>query len=252
MKILLAWTYGLTAYTIAFASLVLFALFTVGVGLPFTVDSGGVPLGINAWVANSFLIALFGVQHSVMARPKFKQWLYRFIAEPFERSTYLIASSIPLLLLVAFWQPMSGVIWDSQHSAVIMFGYAMAIVGWLLVVISTFLINHFDLFGLRQVYFYTKGEPYSPISFRTPWLYNYVRHPMQLGVVFGVWSAATMTSGHFFLAAGMTTYILVGLYFEERDLVKAFGERYRAYQFSVPKLFPKLIATRKEKGTTRA
>jgi protein-S-isoprenylcysteine O-methyltransferase Ste14 len=238
MKNIFAWAYGLSAYLLAFGTLILFALFTVNIALPFSVDSGGVDLGYSPWIINLMLIALFGVQHSVMARPKFKTWLHNYVAEPFERSTYLIASCIPLLLLLAYWQPMTGVIWVSHSSVATLFGYGLAGLGWFLVVLSTFLINHFDLFGLRQVYFYTKGEPCPPISFETPLLYRLVRHPMQLGVVLGVWCSATMTMGHLVLASGMTVYILIGVYFEERDLVNAFGERYRSYQLSVPKLLP--------------
>lgn len=240
MKVVLAWAYGLTAYLLAFSSLVLFALFTIGFGLPFSADSGGVNLGLQPWIVNSGLIALFGVQHSVMARPKFKEWLHRFVVEPLERSTYLIATSIPLLLLVAFWQPMDGVIWESQSTTAEVLGYSFAALGWFTVVVSTLLINHLDLFGLRQVYFFSKGKPCPPISFGTPLLYRWVRHPMQLGVMIGIWCSATMTTGHFFLAFGMTIYIFIGLYFEERDLVSAFGERYRSYQLNVPKLIPRL------------
>ena len=252
MKIALAWAYGLTAYLLAFASLILFALFTIGVGLPFNADNGGVNLGLQPWIVNSLLIALFGVQHSVMARPKFKEWLQRFIVEPLERSTFVIASSIPLLLIVIFWQPMHGVIWENQSSAAVLLGYSLAALGWILVVISTLLINHFDLFGLRQVYFFSKGKPCPPISFATPLLYRWVRHPMQLGVLIGIWCSATMTTGHFFLSCGMTFYILVGLYFEERDLVNAFGERYRSYQLNVPKLIPRLRSSAASKNSSKA
>lgn len=238
MKTILAWCYGIFAYLTGFSSLVLFILFTVHPDFLSTVSEGGILLNMNPWVVNFFLIALFGIQHSVMARPAFKHWLHQFIKEPFERSTYLISSSIPLLLLVIFWQPINGIFWTFDSHTATVLGYGFAILGWSLVLATTFLINHFDLFGLRQIYYYVKNKPYSAIEFKTPFLYRVVRHPMQLGVVIGVFSTATMTTGHALLAFGMTLYILIGLYFEERDLIKLFGERYREYQRNVHKLIP--------------
>jgi len=238
MKNILAWGYGITAYLVGFGSLVLFILFTLNLFIPFTVDQGGIELDINPWFVNMLLIAFFGVQHSLMARPKFKSWVTKFIHPAFERSTYLIASSMPLITIVLFWQPMNGTVWNFEHESYQLFGLVLAALGWVLVLATTFLINHFDLFGLRQIYFYSQNKSYESIQFKTPSLYRLIRHPMQFGVVIGVASTATMSTSHALLAFGFITYILIGLFYEERDLVKAFGNRYKEYQQQVPKLIP--------------
>lgn len=238
MKTLLNWIYGLAAYLTGFVALLYFIGFTVGVLTPVNVDSPGAASTGWAWLADFVLVALFGLQHSAMARPSFKNRLLRHVPAHLERSTYLLATALVLGMLIAFWEPVPGHVWqvEGRLPAGILTGIALG--GWGLVLLTTFLISHTDLFGLRQIYLAAKGLPYTPVEFRTPALYGRVRHPMQFGVLIGLWFTPQMTASHLLLASGMTAYVLIGLYYEERDLVRQFGERYRAYQRSTPKLIP--------------
>ena len=238
MKTSLTWIYGLGAYLAGFVTLLYFVGFSVGVLTPVNVDSAGMVSPGWAWLVDLALIAFFGLQHSVMARPEFKTWMTRHVPTHLERSTYLVATSLFLGMLIAFWQPLPGHIWKIEDGLLASTLTGIALGGWGLVLLTTFLINHADLFGLRQIYLHAKGVPYTPVAFKAPSLYRWVRHPMQLGVLIGLWSTGSMTVSHMLLAGGMTAYVLIGLVYEERDLVRHFGERYRTYQRSTPKLIP--------------
>jgi protein-S-isoprenylcysteine O-methyltransferase Ste14 len=184
------------------------------------------------------LLVLFALQHSVMARPAFKAWWTRFIPEPAERSTYVLASSVALIVLFACWQPLGGVIWKVTQPTAAMTLYALCAFGWLLVLLSTFLINHFDLFGLRQIWLYLRNEPYTHLTFRTPGPYRLVRHPLYVGWLFAFWATPDMTLTHFVFALATTGYILVAIQLEERDLARHLGTQYSDYRKRVPMLIP--------------
>jgi protein-S-isoprenylcysteine O-methyltransferase Ste14 len=186
------------------------------------------------------LIALFALQHSGMARPAFKRWWVRFVPEVVERSTYVLLSSLALLLLFWFWQPIGGVVWATEGMAVSTVLYAVYAAGWLVTLLATFLINHFDLFGLRQVWLPFRGRPYAPLRFATPALYRIVRHPLYVGWLMVFWATPHMTAAHLAFAACLTAYILAAIRWEERDLVDAHPE-YADYRRQVPMLIPRRL-----------
>jgi protein-S-isoprenylcysteine O-methyltransferase Ste14 len=201
------------------------------------------PLG-QALLINLGLLSLFALQHSVMARPAFKRWWTRFVPQPVERSTYVLFSSLALLLLFWQWQPMGGVVWQVEDTIGRGILFSFFAFGWLLVLVSTFLINHFDLFGLRQVYLYLRGREYTQLTFGTPGPYKYVRHPLYVGWLFAFWATPTMTAAHLVFALLTTAYILVAIQLEERDLLAAHGESYAAYRRRVPMLIPQFFRTK--------
>ncbi|HYL70101.1 MAG TPA: isoprenylcysteine carboxylmethyltransferase family protein, partial [Candidatus Dormibacteraeota bacterium] len=182
-------------------------------------------------------VALFGLQHSLMARPAFKRWWTRFVPEPAERSTYLMFSNAALLALCLLWQPVGGVLWQAPAGPGAALLYGVYGFGWALLLFATFLINHFDLFGLRQVWLQLLGRPYRPVPFKMRSLYRYVRHPLYLGWFTIFWAAPTMTLTHLLFALGTSAYILIAIQFEERDLITAHPE-YEAYRRRVPMLLP--------------
>jgi methanethiol S-methyltransferase len=244
MKRIIAFTYGVTCYLIFFSSF-LYAIGFVGNFLvPKSLDSAPAMTFGQALLVNLGLLGLFALQHSIMARPAFKQWWTKFVPPPVERSTYVLFSSLALLLLFWQWQPMGGIVWqvdDPMGQGIL---YSLFAFGWLLVLVSTFLINHFDLFGLRQVFLYLRGKEYTFLKFATPGPYKLVRHPLYVGWFFAFWATPTMTAAHLVFAVMTTAYILIAIQLEERDLL-ASHEAYAEYRRRVPMLVPRFFAPKK-------
>jgi methanethiol S-methyltransferase len=237
---LFALLYGIVAYTIFFATFLYMIGFAGNLIVPKSIDIGGVtdaPLAA-ALLINVALLGVFALQHSVMARPAFKRWWTRFVPKAIERSTYVLLASVALILMFAHWRPLPApVVWQVGGAAAIALGVTHW-AGWGLLLVSTFLLDHFELFGLKQVFMRLVGrEPQAPV-FRTPLFYRRVRHPIYLGFLLAFWAAPTMTAGHLLFAVGMSLYILIGIWFEERDLIALFGDRYRAYREQVGMLLP--------------
>jgi protein-S-isoprenylcysteine O-methyltransferase Ste14 len=234
----LALVYGSISYLIFLFS----ALYAIGfVGdliVPKTIDTGQSVPFMHALIVDALLLSLFAIQHSVMARPAFKQWWTTIIPQSIERSTYVLFTSMLLLLLYWQWLPIPGTIWNVEHTTGGVFLLGLYFVGWLIVFLSTFLINHFDLFGLRQVYVNWRAGKYTSLSFKTPSLYKPVRHPMMLGFLIAFWATPHMTVSHLIFSLATTAYILVGIHLEERDLLAFYGETYRRYQQRVSMLLP--------------
>jgi len=232
--------YGVVCYAIFFATFLYLVGFVGNLLVPRSIDSGAAGSLGQALLVNTALLLGFGLQHSVMARPGFKARLARIVPPPIERSTYVLASSLALVALFAFWQPMPQVVWHVEDpiGRAALTGLFLAGVG--LVLLSTFLIDHFDLFGLRQVVLRFRGRAYQEKRFATPLLYRFIRHPLYVGWLVTFWAAPTMSSGHFLLALVMTSYILVAIPLEERDLLAALGEPYRRWRERTPLFVPRL------------
>jgi methanethiol S-methyltransferase len=238
MKRLLIIGYGAVCY-LAFVVAFLYAVGFVGaIVVPRTVDYGITAPVTRALAVNVLLLGLFAVQHSVMARPGFKRWWTRIVPQSIERSTYVLLSSAVLLLLYWQWRTMPAVIWDVRQPAARLALWALFWLGWATVFASSFMVNHFDLFGLRQVYLAWRGKPYTDIGFRVQFLYRLVRHPLMLGFFIAFWATPTMTAGHLLFAIATTGYILIAVPLEERDLVATLGDQYRDYRRHVPMLLP--------------
>ena len=241
-------TYGVVCY-VAFLGTFLYAIGFVGdLLVEKSIDSGPEGPLSQALLVNAGLLGVFALQHSIMARRWFKQAWTRVVPEPAERSTYVLFSSVALVLMFWFWQPMGGVIWRIESPGGRAVAYTLFAFGWLLVLVSTFMIDHFDLFGLRQVYLYFVGKEYTKPEFRTPGLYQYVRHPLYVGWFFTMWATPDMTAAHLVFAVLATGYILTAIQFEERDLVHMYGDLYRRYKEQVPMLLP-FRKPRKERVT---
>jgi protein-S-isoprenylcysteine O-methyltransferase Ste14 len=233
MNRLLALAYGAVCY------LVFLAVFLLAIWFVWTMDSAQPASSLGmAVLADAALLSLFALQHSGMARQGFKRAWTRFIPQPVERSTYVLASSVALLVLVLNWQPLPGVVWEVQAAWAVMLLNVLFWLGWLMILVCTFLIDHGDLFGLKQVWHYWRGQPYEPPAFVTPGPYRFVRHPLYLGFLIAFWSAPRMTTGHLFFAAMCTAYILVAIQFEERDLITYHGENYKIYRSGVSMIVP--------------
>jgi methanethiol S-methyltransferase len=231
--------YSVFAYAVFFGAFLYLIAFVANVAVPLTVDVGpAVSPAVALWV-DLALIALFGLQHSVMARPAFKRWFTRFVSPAIERSTFVLASSLVLVLLFWAWRPLPTTIWRAEGALGTVLLAACAL-GWGTVLLSTFLINHFDLFGLRQAWLHFLQRPLTPLAFRTTLLYRLVRHPIMLGFLIAFWFTPHMTAGHLLFAAGMTVYILIGVRHEERDLVHALGDTYVRYRRETPAFIPGL------------
>ena len=239
MKKAISFIYGIVAYVI-FLGTFSYAIGFVGdFWVPKTIDSG---TEADFWIAlgtNVILMTLFALQHSIMARPSFKKWWTRLVPKPIERSTYVLLASLALILLYWKWVPMKTVVWEVTDPTAVAILYGLFAVGWLIVLLATFMINHFDLFGLKQVYEYLKSIEPKPVEFKLTLFYRIVRHPIMLGFIIAFWAIPVMTLGHLIFAVTTTCYILVAIsYLEERDLVKMHGESYREYQRTVPKIIP--------------
>ena len=233
-----AFLFGAVAY-LTFVFTILYAIgFVSGLVVPKTIDTGAISSNFAALTVNLALMSLFADQHSVMARKSFKQWWTRFIPKPVERSTYVLFASLTLLLLFWQWRPMPAIVWHIEEPEMAATIATLSFGGWVLVFTSSFLINHFELFGLHQVANNLTGRQMPSPTFRTPFLYNFIRHPIYLGFIIAFWAAPTMSVGHLLFAAVTTAYIFVGILLEERDLIDMFGDEYRRYKQRVSMLMP--------------
>lgn len=239
IKRLVFFAYGLGAYGIFLATFLYAIGFVGGIAVPRRLD--GAPTGAlgSAVAVDALLLALFAVQHSVMARRWFKDWWTQIVPWTIERSTYVLCASLALLLLFWQWRPLGGEIWTVRYPAARAAIWVVFASGWLTVLVVTFLINHFDLFGLRQVWLPLVGRPYTRVSFRTPLPYRYVRHPLYFGFLLAFWMTPSMTLAHFLFALATTAYIVLAIQFEERDLAAEHGLRYEHYRRRVPMLLPR-------------
>lgn len=237
---LLALIYALLCYGVFLFSFLYAIGFVGNFAVPFSVDtgreSGSVAL---SWAINLALLALFAVQHSGMARRGFKRWLTRWLPSTVERSTYVLFSSLALILLYALWQPLPTKVWNVEGGWAILL-WALFVLGWLLVFTGTFMISHFDLLGLRQAWLHVRGRAYQPLPFQLRWYYRLIRHPLMLGFIIAFWATPSMSVGHLLFALATTAYILLALQLEERDLIAEHGESYRRYRREVPMLLPRL------------
>lgn len=256
MKRWLVLIYGLACY-VMFLAVFLYAVGFVGNfwvpnrldSIPASVDESLSILAVPAWLTNMLLLTVFALQHSVMARPWFKEYLRRWMPDAIERSTYVMASSLALALLFWQWRPVGGIVWEwnSELGMMVMDGVFAA--GWLTVLVTTFLIDHFDLFGLKQVWAYFRRAPYTPPTFRTPGPYKVVRHPMYIGWLMAFWATPTMTLSHLLFAMVVTGYILVAIQWEETDLIRFLGPAYADYRQRVPMLIPRFRRREPNKPT---
>jgi protein-S-isoprenylcysteine O-methyltransferase Ste14 len=234
----IALLYGVVAYAVFFCTFLYAIGFVEGLLVPKAIDDGAVGPLVPALIVNLLLMSVFAIQHSVMARQGFKRWWTQFVPKSIERSTYVLLASLALVLLFWQWQPIPQVVWQITDPVLATTIMALSFVGWLLVLFSTFLINHFELFGVHQVVNNMRGHDMPAARFKTPVLYKVVRHPIYLGFIIAFWVAPTMTFGHLLFAAVTTAYIMVGIALEERDLIELFGDEYRRYRERVSMLVP--------------
>ena len=238
MKKLVFFLYGVVCYVI-FLVTFLYAIGFVGnLAVPKSIDKGYQGGTAYAWLVDILLLSLFALQHSIMARPEFKKWWTRFVPVAIERSTYVLFASASLILLFAFWRPLTDVVWDVQNSMLSGLLTGLYFFGWFIVLFGTFLINHFNLFGLQQVYNNLNNREPGMQSFVTPLLYKFVRHPIMLGFIIAFWAAPYMSTGHILFSIGTTAYILIAIQLEERDMVGVYGAEYKRYQREVSQIIP--------------
>ena len=236
---LLTLLYGIVCY-ILFVGVFSYAILFIGnIAVTPSLDFPGGGNLLEALAINISLLAVFALQHSIMARPAFKRKFTKIIPTQVERSTYVLASTVLLGMIVYHWQPLGGVIWQLTDPTAIAIVYGLFAIGWAILFLASFQLNHFDLFGLRQVWLHFRGKPYTHLTFKTPWLYRYVRHPLYTGLMIGLWAAPTMTAAHLIFALLCTSYIFIGANLEERDLEKALPE-YKQYKKQVPMFLPVL------------
>ncbi len=238
MTRILAFLYGVLCYLIFFVTFLYAIGFVGNVVVPKSIDTGtAVPL---AWalLIDALLLSVFAIQHSVMARQWFKRLWTRMVPQPVERSTYVLVASCALLLLFWQWRPLTAIIWDVRNPTGAILLQGLFWIGWGLVLVSTFLVDHFSLFGVKQVYTYLKQQPSEPQPFKTPAVYKTVRHPLYLGFIIAFWSTPRMNLGHLFFAIMTTAYIILAIQFEERDLIRSYGDQYRDYRRRVSMLIP--------------
>jgi methanethiol S-methyltransferase len=234
----IALLYGILAYA-AFLAAILYSIgFVMGVAVPKSIDTGTRTSPAEALIVNLILLSLFAIQHSVMARKRFKEWWTQYVPKPVERSTYVLLASLCLMLLMWQWRPLPAIVWQVEDPDAALTIATISLAGWTIVFTSSFLINHFELFGLHQVAANLAKNEMPPPQFRTPLYYRFVRHPIYLGFIVAFWAAPEMTVGHLLFATVMTAYVLVGIFFEERDLGELFGDDYRRYQKQVSMLIP--------------
>ena len=248
MKKMSVLVYGVVSYGLGAASLVALIAFIFNI-IPSNpilgnIDAATGESSLAAMAVNILLLTVFAVQHSVMARPWFKAWLARRIPQAAERSTYVLATAAVVFGLIGFWQPMPSTVWRIENAVLYNLVLGTGLLGWALVFYSTFLINHFDLFGLRQVWMNFRERAYTQLPFKVSSFYRVVRHPIMTGVFIGIWAIPVMTVGHLIFALAMSAYIFIGVHYEERDLVSHFGERYRNYMRSTARFFPLLNKTK--------
>jgi protein-S-isoprenylcysteine O-methyltransferase Ste14 len=234
----ISFLYGAAVYAFFLATFCYAIAFVGNLWVPKTIDSGAAPGIAEAIAVNLVLLAIFALQHSIMARRSFKRWWTGIVSPAVERSTFVLAATAALALLLWQWRPMPAVVWQVENQAAVTAIWAVFWLGWGVLLLATFLINHFELFGLRQVFARLTGRSIPEAEFRTPMLYRYVRHPIYLGFIMGFWAAPVMSAGHLLFAIGGTGYIFVGIWFEERDLIAQFGDKYRRYRDQVGMLLP--------------
>ena len=248
MSAFITLVYAFVVYLFCLATLMYAIGFSAAIPGLKTIDSGVTGDVWAALLVDVALLAVFAVQHSVMARRGFKQWWTQFVPKPVERSTYVLAASLAVALLIWQWRPIPGVVWsvDNEIGRNLLIG--VAVVGWTMLLFATFLINHFERFGLQQAYHHWRGRLAEESAFRTPALYKVVRHPIYLGFILGFWATPHMSVGHLLFAVATTAYIFIGIFFEERDLIARFGNEYRRYRQRVPMLFPSLTGVDRSKA----
>lgn len=244
--------YGIFSYLVFFATFLYAIAFLGNFGVPKSIDSGAQGFLGQALAINALLLGMFAVQHSLMARAWFKRAWTRIVPAAAERSTYVLFSSFAMILMFWKWQPMGGLIWQLDTSIGRVVAYGVYAFGWALLLFATFLINHFDLFGLRQVYLNFLRREYTGLRFRTPILYRYVRHPIYVGWLCIFWATPRMTVAHLVFAVATTAYILTAIPWEERDLLRAYGDAYQRYREQVPKLIPISLGRKRASGSAVA